>query len=119
MSSREKVLAIRCIQKEREEIAISIEVFEGKRWDGFLGGIKGILTFIIATILFTILSSVIGNFASIEIFAELNELCGFCAGLIFSQCMRNKKNETVDKEIKVLKNEYNKLAKTTKEIIYT
>lgn len=118
MSSREKVLAIRRIQKEREAIAVSIKVFEGKRWDGFLGGMKGILTFIITAILFGILASVIGDITNITIFSELNELCGFCTGLIFSQCVRNKKNEGINKKIKVLKKEYNQLARTTKEIIY-
>lgn len=118
MSSREKVLAIRRIQKEREEIAISIEVFEGERWDGFLGGIKGILTCIISSIIFILILGFIGNLANIEILTQLDLFLGFSTGLVFSQCVRNKKNEKLYKEIQVLKNKYNKLARTTKEIIY-
>ena len=118
MSARDKVLAIRRIQKEREELVVSIEVREGKRWDGFLGGIRGILTCMIATIILALLLEGIGSLASSEVFEKLNWFLGFSGGLILSQCIRNKKNERLCKDIQNLKERYDKLTRKTKEIIY-
>lgn len=119
MSLKEKNLAVGKLQKEREQIAILIKAYEGEKWNGFLGGVKGIFSCLILAVVFSFVAVVMGNIFHSEFLSSLCVFWGVCAGLIISQIVRNYKNGKLDTNISNLKREYWKLTKMTKEVIYT
>lgn len=118
MNLKRSDLAMYRVRERREEVVDYIESYEAERWNGFLGGLKGIITFIISAIIFSAVAFMLGCFFHVEALIVLNYVWGIAAGLILSQVVRNQKNADVDAHLYNLKREYVELTKMSKELYF-
>lgn len=111
-------LAMYRVKERRENVVETIRAYEAERWCGFLGGVKGILTFLLAAVAFSLVVLFVGAIFQLEAFIALYYMWGIAAGLIFSQCIRNYKNAEVEEKVYNLKREYAVLTKMSKELYF-
>ena len=118
MNFKRSDLAMYRVRERRSDVMEYIESQEAARWNGFMGGLKGIVTFLMAAAVFSAASLLIGSMLQVEALVVLCYVWGIAAGLVFSQCVRNYKNAEVDENIYNLKKEYVALTKMSKELYF-
>lgn len=118
MNFKRSDLAMYRVRERRADVMEYIESYEAQRWNGFMGGVKGIVTFLMAAIIFTAGTLMVGALLQVEALVVLCYVWGIAAGLIFSQCIRNYKNAEVEENIYNLKKEYVELTRMSKELYF-
>lgn len=116
MNLKRSDLAMYRVKERRADVIDYIESYEAQKWDGFLGGAKGIVTFLMAAVVFTVVSCMVGCLLQVEALVALCYVWGIGVGLIFSQCVRNYKNAEVEETLYNLKKEYVALTKMSEEL---
>lgn len=118
MNLKRSDLAMYRVREERRQVMESMAMCESERWDGFLGGYKGMCTFAIASILLSGITYIAGVVFAIEALSALCVVWGISVGLIFSQCVRNTKNENAEAHLNELKANYKDLTKMSTELYF-
>ena len=116
MNFKRSDLAMYRVKERRTNVMEYMESYEAQRWNGFMGGIKGIVTFLMAATVFTVVSLMVGALVQVEALVALCYVWGVASGLIFSQCIRNYKNAEVEENLYQLKKEYVELTRMSKEL---
>ncbi len=118
MNLRRSDLAMYRVREERRQVMESIAVYEAERWEGFLGGYKGICTFLVAAVVLSASAYIMGILFGIEALSALCLVWGISSGLILSQCVRNMKNANAETHLRELKANYAALTKMSTELYF-